>query len=136
MHVAAGGTCTVRASQAGDGSYNPASDVDQSFTVAKANQTITFGALANKTFGDADFGVGATASSGLTVSFSSQTSAICTVSGTSVHLAAGGTCTIRASQAGDGNYNMPLDAVTNSLKFALKDKPVRDFNPPSSAILN
>jgi membrane peptidoglycan carboxypeptidase len=38
--------------------------------------------------------------------------------------------------AGDGNYNMPLDAVTNSLKYALKDKPVRDFNPPSSDILN
>src|SRR5437016_5521016 len=34
----------------------------------KANQTITFGALANKTFGDPDFPVSATATSGLPVS--------------------------------------------------------------------
>src|SRR5205823_13247854 len=37
---------------------------------AKANQTITFNALANKTFGNPDFNVSATASSGLSVSFS------------------------------------------------------------------
>lgn len=73
--------------------------------MGKANQTITFAALAGKTYGDADFGVSATASSGLTVSFSSQTTGTCTVSGTTVHLVAAGTCTIRASQAGDSNYN-------------------------------
>src|SRR5206468_1537632 len=39
------------------------------FTVAKANQTVTFGALANRTYGDAPFTVNATASSGLPVSF-------------------------------------------------------------------
>src|SRR2546428_2127914 len=35
--------------------------------VIKANQTITFGTLADKTYGDADFSISATASSSLTV---------------------------------------------------------------------
>jgi hypothetical protein len=74
-------------------------------TVTKADQTIIFNALGNKTYGDADFTVSATASSGLTVSFSSQTSTTCSVSGATVHIVAEGTCTIRASQAGNTEYN-------------------------------
>ena len=45
----------MRASQAGNGNYTAATTVDQSFTVGAAAQTITFGALANKTYGDAPF---------------------------------------------------------------------------------
>src|SRR5207249_2815820 len=40
------------------------------FTVHKADQTIMFGALGGKTYGDADFTVSATSSSGLAVTFS------------------------------------------------------------------
>src|SRR5438045_1276357 len=71
---------------------------------AKQSQTITFGTLSNKTYGDAPFTVSATASSGLTVSFSSLTTSVCTVSSRTVTLVGGGTCTIRASQAGDAHY--------------------------------
>jgi hypothetical protein len=46
------------------------SAVSSVFTVVKKDQTITFGALARKTYGDAPFTVSATASSGLPVSFS------------------------------------------------------------------
>jgi len=78
---------------------------DPTLAVSKANQTITFNTLPNKTYGAPDFGVSATASSGLTVSFSSLTTGVCTVSGTSVHLVATGACTIRSSQLGNTNYN-------------------------------
>ncbi|WP_296688459.1 hypothetical protein, partial [Thiothrix sp. UBA5583] len=77
--------------------------------VAKSNQTITFADLSNKALGDADFNISATASSNLTVSFSSQTLGVCTVAGTSVHLVDAGTCTIRASQAGNSTYNAAAD---------------------------
>src|SRR5947208_3555799 len=81
-------------------------DADKSVSAQfKANQTITFGALSDKTYGDPDFAVSATASSGLVVSFSSLTTAKCTVSGNTVHIIEAGTCTIRALQAGDTNYN-------------------------------
>src|SRR4030095_5660832 len=110
--------CTITASQAGDSSYNPAADVPQSFTINKANQTITFGALANKTFGDPDFGVSATASSGLAVSLAA--SGNCTVTSPSpgtVHITGAGSCTITASQAGDANYN-PATNVPQSFNIA------------------
>lgn len=103
--IVAAGTCTIRASQGGDATYAPAPNVDRSFNVAKASQTITFAALSGKTYGAAPFAVTATASSGLAVTFTSTTSAVCTVSSSTVTIVAAGTCTIRASQAGNGNYN-------------------------------
>lgn len=103
-----GQACIIIASQAGSANYNAAADLARSFAVAKANQTITFGALAGKTFGDVDFAVSATASSGGAVSFSAL-SGQCTVSGNSVHLTGAGSCTIRASQGGDDNYNAAPD---------------------------
>ena len=102
VHVTGAGACTITAMQAGDANFNAAANVDGPFTIAKANQTITFGALANKTFGDADFIVSATASSGLAVSFAA--SGNCTIGGNTAHITGGGACTITASQAGDVNY--------------------------------
>jgi len=92
----------VGASFAGDGSYASSSGTN-SLTVAKASQTITFGALADKTTSDPPFTVSATASSGLTVTFSA--SGNCTVSGNTVTITAAGTCTVTALQAGDSNFN-------------------------------
>ncbi len=70
--------------------------------VNKQTQTINFGPLANKTFGDPDFQVSATATSGLPVSFSA--SGNCTVTGDMVHITGPGSCTITASQAGNGSF--------------------------------
>ena len=52
---------------------------DVSINVLKGDQTITFAALADKTFGDADFAVSATASSSLTVIFTA--SGNCSITG-------------------------------------------------------
>lgn len=81
------------------------------FTVAKGSQSISFGALANKSFGAPDFAVSASAGSGLAIGFASQTPGVCSVSGNLVHLATSGTCTVRASQSGDANWNAaaPVD---------------------------
>src|SRR4030095_9557984 len=109
-HSTGAGSCTITASQAGDANYNAATEVPQSFTINKANQTITFNALANKTFGDPDFSVGATPNSGLAVSFAPRGN--CTVTSPSpgtVHITGAGSCTVTASQAGDANYNAATD---------------------------
>jgi len=80
------------------------------------NQAIAFGVVPNLPLGTAPFTISASAmiyptpsstgptSSGLTVSFASTTPSVCTVSGTTVTLAATGTCTIQATQAGNGTY--------------------------------
>ncbi|NBC83407.1 MAG: T9SS type A sorting domain-containing protein [Bacteroidetes bacterium] len=70
----------------------------------KQNQTITFGALSNKTYGDADYTISASASSGLSVSFSSSDPSVATVSGNTITVVGAGTTTITASQAGDDDY--------------------------------
>ena len=67
---------------------------------------ISFGAIMDRTFGDADFGINATATSGLPVSFSP--SGNCTVTSPSpgtVHLTSAGSCIITGSQNGDSNFN-------------------------------
>ena len=88
---------------------NCGATTDASFTliVGKADQTIAFAALANRTLGEPDFAVSATATSGLPVSFAA--SGQCTVSGNTVHLTATGSCTITASQGGDSNFNPAPD---------------------------
>jgi hypothetical protein len=98
------GACTIQATQAGNTIYAAAPPVNQSFQIAQGGQTITFGALSNRSFGAAPFAVGATASSGLAVSFASTTTTVCSVSGATVTLAAVGTCTIQATQAGNANW--------------------------------
>ncbi len=112
------GTCTVQASQGGDGTYNPAPSVVQSFSItaanSKQNQTISFTSAppANAVVGGS-YSMSATASSGLTVSFTSITPSVCTLSGRTVTFVAAGTCTVRASQSGNGTYNPAAD-VTQS----------------------
>lgn len=101
--VTGAGSCTVTASQAGNANYFAAADVPQTFSIAKANQTITFGPLPNKTTSDPPFTVSATASSGLAVSFGA--SGQCTVSGNTVTISGAGSCTVTASQGGNANYN-------------------------------
>jgi probable HAF family extracellular repeat protein/uncharacterized repeat protein (TIGR03803 family) len=99
-----GGTCTLRANQSGDASYLAAAAVKASFEVTPAPQTIAFGALADQVFGLPPFTVSATASSGLSVSFTSVTPTVCNATGATVRLLAGGACTIQASQAGNVSY--------------------------------
>ena len=72
-------------------------------TVGALSQTITFdnpGAQTVRT----PLTLTATASSGLTVSFASQTTVVCTVSGATATFATPGTCTIQAMQAGNNSY--------------------------------
>jgi hypothetical protein len=107
--ITGAGSCTITASQAGDTNYNAAPDVPQTFSIAKADQTITFDPLADKLSSDPPFTVTATASSGLAISFAATGD--CTVSGDTVTLTAAGSCTITASQGGDGNFNPALDVA-------------------------
>jgi hypothetical protein len=75
-----------------------------SLTNTKIAQSITFAPLPNRTMADAPFTLAATASSGLAVLFSSTTTAVCTVTGATVTLAAPGVCTIAADQPGNASY--------------------------------
>jgi len=66
-------------------------------------QTITFDAIPNQVQGT-PLALSASASSGLSVTFTSLTTSVCTVSGETATLTAAGTCTIQASQTGNDVY--------------------------------
>ena len=74
------GTCAIDANQAGDTNYNAAQQVTQSFSIGKTAQTITFPAIADFSWSGGSATLGATASSGLAVSYS-VTSGPCSVTG-------------------------------------------------------
>ncbi len=85
------------------------------FVINMASQTITFSSLTDKSVGDPDFTVSASASSGLPVTFTASDN--CTVSGNTVHLTDAGSCTITAKQSGNSNY---LAAPDVSRAFNIK----------------
>ncbi len=109
--IAGAGTCSITASQAGNSTFAAAVNVVQSFTVMRA-QTIAFSALPAQIFGSPPFALNASASSGLPVAFASSSTGICTVSGATATLVAAGTCSITASQPGDGVTWGPAAPVT------------------------
>jgi hypothetical protein len=102
------GTCVVNADQAGNASYAAAAQVQQSFSVGKGSQTITFTSTPGKVDkNDPPYTVSATASSGLAVTFTVDPSSngVCSVSGNTVSfLGQRGTCIVYANQAGDANW--------------------------------
>jgi hypothetical protein len=134
ISIAGAGSTTITASQAGDGNYNPATDVSQTLSVAKANQSITFNAIPAKVLTDAPFDLQATSSSGLAVSYSSSNSAVAIVNGSTVTLIGAGTANITASQAGNSNFN-EATPVTNTL-IVNKGDQVITFNSLSVKAYN
>ncbi|NQZ05949.1 MAG: hypothetical protein HRT35_02200, partial [Algicola sp.] len=112
-----GGICSITASDAGNATYAPAADVVQTFTFIKIVQSITFGALSDKAFGDATFSISATAPVSSATLYASTTSAVCTVTGSGtngqVTIVSVGTCSIDASNPGN-NFFQPASVVTQS----------------------
>jgi fibronectin-binding autotransporter adhesin len=105
LNITGLGTVVVRASQSGNFTYAPAANVEQSLVITKQAQTITFTLPASTYFGNV-VALGATASSGLTVTYSevSDPSNVATIAGTNLSFTGPGFVTVRASQAGNGSF--------------------------------
>ena len=112
--ITGAGVTTIRASQDGNASYNPAPTVEKTLTVNKVSQSITFGSLSNASLTSGTYQLSATASSGLGVSFTSSDNTVAEVSGTTLTLKKGGSIIITASQGGNGTY-LPATDVSQPL---------------------
>jgi hypothetical protein len=126
------GTCVIDASQSGEGSeFAEAVPQRQSFPVGKGSQVIAFTSAppGAATVGGPPYTVAAQAGSGLPVSFSSATPAVCAVSGSTVSFLGAGTCTILANQPGDENYD-PAPQAEQS--FGVRQPPA-SLAPPASS---
>ena len=100
--MSATGTCVLEAMQTGDSLYLPVNTVEE-VAVGGESQTIAFANPGTQTVGT-PLTLSATATSGLTVSFASQTTSVCTVSGATAKFLEAGSCTIQATQAGNTIY--------------------------------
>ena len=97
------GVCRFKASQPGNSAYSAAPDVYQYFLVNLKTQTVSFPQPPTQHL-LANYTLSATATSSLSVSFTSSTPAVCTVSGTTLTPVAVGTCSVTAVQAGNSTY--------------------------------
>jgi hypothetical protein len=97
--------------------------LSSAFTYQKTSQVISFDALAGAMLGvSAAPSLRASATSGLSVTFSSATPSICSISGSIISMLNPGTCTITASQAGDATYA----AAEINQSFVITAKPKDD----------
>lgn len=132
------GSTTITASQAGDDNYKAATSVDQVLTVNKADQTITFDPMATKTLGDAPFGLTATASSGLTVEYTSSDETIATNDGSTVTILGVGTTIITATQEGNEDFNsappveQSLQVIASSVAYSVAGTNISIYPNPAS----
>lgn len=79
----------------------------QTFTLSAAtgaSQTINFTNPGAQTFGSGTIALSATASSGLTVTYTSSTPSVCSVFGNTLTMLTLGTCTINADQTGNSSF--------------------------------
>lgn len=111
LSITGTGNVTVRASQEGNADFYAADPVQRTFTVSKADQTITITAIDTKLTTDIDFDLAATTTSGLELSYAISGPA--SLNGTTISLdGTPGTVTITVSQAGDDNYNPATQTAT------------------------
>ena len=106
--ITGAGNVMVRASQPGNSEYAPAIPVDRSFQIAKANQTIALSMLSDYGLNESPLTLRPTASSGLPVTLS-VSSGPATISSNIVTLLSDGLVTLRASQAGNTNFEAAPD---------------------------
>ncbi len=112
---AGSGSCVVSVTKSGDANYVATTSAPFTIALLPASQSITFGALAGKTYGDAQFGVTATSSSTLPVSFAA--SGNCAISGSTVSVTGAGSCIVTATQGGGSNFSV-APPVSQSFSIA------------------
>lgn len=98
------GTCTIEAIQPGNDEFLAAAIVSQTFKVALDRQVISFPAISTKEEVAETATLKASATSGLSVDFTSKTPKVCKVTRAKAELLTAGACTIEAEQAGNATF--------------------------------
>lgn len=133
VSIISAGTCTIAADQPGNGIYVAALQVTQNVNIARRNQAINFGAIGSKAFSASPLPISATSTSGLAVAFSSATTGVCTVAGSTVTFVSLGTCTINADQPGDANTN-PAPQVQQSFTITQGTQTITFVSPAAQPL--
>jgi len=98
-------------------------------SVATSPQSITFGSIPSKSVGDS-FTLAATASSGLSVIYSSSNPSVATVAGNVVTIVGSGSVTITASQGGNSSYSPATEVSQGITTYATTALRVASLGTP------
>jgi len=105
VNAVAAGNCIIAADQPGNGNYNAATQVLQTVTVGKGNQTLSgFAPTTPVVFGAAAQTLTATPGASSSPLVFSLTSGPCALAGSSLSYSGAGSCVVAVNQAADGNY--------------------------------
>ena len=115
--VISAGTCTITADNSGTANYSAATRVTQNLTVAKATPTLSGFTIANQAFGASPFTLTApaiTPSIPGTFTYTSATTAVATISGSTLTIVATGSSIISAlfTPTDSANYNTATTTAT------------------------
>jgi len=136
LTLVSAGTCSLTANQSGNTTYAAAATITRSITVGLVSQDITFAPPSTLTMAQTPYTLGATATSGLPVTFASSTTGVCTVSGRILTLVSAGTCSLTANQAGNTTYAAAA-TITRSITVGLASQSIFFQNyPPSTMTLD
>ncbi|GAB3045164.1 cellulose binding domain-containing protein [Spirosoma pulveris] len=113
--------------------YQGGTGNDVALLVSKLSQTITFNPLPSKSAGDADFAPGATATSGLSVNYTSSNTDVATIVDGNIHLVGPGSTTITATQAGDATYTA-ANQVSQTLTVSKRSQTITFAPLPSKKV--
>ena len=128
LTVTGAGAITIGANQPGTANFTAAPQVNQTFTVNKAAQTISFSAISSTSYPN-PVNLSATSTSGGTVAFS-VVSGPATISGATLTPTGVGTVTVAANQAGNVNY-LAAPQVTGNGNIIKGSQTITFSNPGS-----
>ncbi len=137
IQIAGSGNALITATQPGDHNFNPAPAFIRSLTVNKAGQIISFPAIQPVVYGIADFNPGASSSSGLNISYTSDKTSVAEIINGYIHIRGAGNASIIASQEGNNNYepaaqiqvNLTVSKAGLTISGQNKSRPFLSANP-------
>ena len=110
VKLISGGVCTLTYETAATSSYLASDVYQQTFEILRNSQTITFTLPSAANVSSKSLALTATASSGVAVSYSTTSTGICSITGSTLNLLTSGNCAVTATQAGTSTL-MPISST-------------------------
>ena len=100
VRLISGGVCTLTYETAATSTYLASDVYQQTFEILRDPQTISFTLPSNANVSSKSLALTSTASSGASVTYSTTSTGICSITGSTLNLLTGGNCAVTATQAG------------------------------------
>ena len=110
VRIISGGTCTLTYQTKETATYLASDLYKVSFEVVRDPQTITFTLPSTANVSSKSLALTATASSGVVVAYSTTSTGICSITGSTLNLLTSGNCAVTATQAGTSAF-MPVSST-------------------------